>query len=497
MGFSPDAFSPDASPVLQETPPADAPVWSPVFRHGSNFDRAVFSKVMLNLIKNPNINSSWLFRADILLDREGADAHLEGAAPFENQPALPAFESLKCERVIVRRMIPRNTQRDPPLEQTCVMYTGVDSDPGRSLVLYLPHFKSEADVPFYHPPVRGIAFLHEWKEAESLGTISIHYVYFDRDSVAPKVTRTALSLLGMLYKHGEGLVKGYVKRVQHDVLVPQPILQNRYAELKQKHARTLVETWMESTDPTKHVFEDLCIAAFLIELWNDMYKDSKFPGFVDIGCGNGLLVYLLNQEGYPGWGFDARARKSWSKYNTKISTSATSESTDTQDSLQQLILLPSAAMKEGTDTKDIPAERIHSGQFPKGTFIVSNHADELTPWTPILGALSDCPFIMIPCCSHDLTGAKYRAPPPKDKTAPKSTYFSLMAWVSDIAADCGWEVEKEMLRIPSTRNAAIIGRKRAAETSSIDIQAIIHRYGGTEGYFDNVVKLLKSSPRGH
>ncbi|EON98971.1 putative trna (uracil-o -)-methyltransferase protein [Phaeoacremonium minimum UCRPA7] len=490
MGFSPDAFGSDASPFLEETV-ADGPVWSPVFRHGCNFDGAVFNRVMLNLIKNPNINSSWLFRADILLNREGAEA-LEGVAPFENQPPLPTFKSFQCERVIVRRMIPRNAQRDQPLDQTCVLYTGTDS--GRSLVIYLPHFKSEADVPFYHPAVRGIAFLHEWKEGESAGHISIHYVYFDRDNAAQKVTRTALSLLGMLYKHGEGEAKGYVKRVQHDVLVPQPILQDRYAKLKQKYARTLVDNWMESTDPGKHVFEDLCIAAFLIELWNDMYKDSKFPGFVDIGCGNGLLVYILNQEGYTGWGFDARARKSWDTYNTKASTS---EFAGVQDSLQQLILLPSIAMKGDSDTRDIATDRIHNGHFPKGTFIVSNHADELTPWTPILGALSDCPFIMIPCCSHDLTGAKFRAPPPKGKTAPKSTYYSLMTWVSDIAADCGWEVEKEMLRIPSTRNAAVIGRRRTADSSSIDFQAVVNRYGGTEGYFDNVVKLLKSNPRGH
>ena len=46
--------------------------------------------------------------------------------------------------------------------------------------------------------------------------------------------------------------------------------------MKKKYSGDLVANWVESTDPKKHVFEDLAVAAFLIELWNARYKDKPF-----------------------------------------------------------------------------------------------------------------------------------------------------------------------------------------------------------------------------
>lgn len=471
--------------------------WNPLFRNECSFDVEIFHRVMLNLIKNPNINSSWLFRADILLDRVGAEVSEPPAMALDAQPPLPEFQGLQIRRLVVRRMIPRNELRDKPMVQSCVFYTGSAPDGlQRSLVIYLPHVLSKEDIPFYHPAVRGIAFLHDWDQEATKGAVSTHYLFFDSSSTTEKLTRTALNLLRVLHKHGEGQVSGYKKRVNHDVLVPQVALQNRYASLKQKYARDLVKGWEEVTDPTKHVFEDLCIAAFLIELWQQLYKDAEFPGFVDIGCGNGLLVHILNCEKYTGWGFDARARKSWAKYSSEVSIRTVSDGLQHQASLKTLVLLPSVTRDMEHSDQKIQTNQVHDGLFPEGTFIISNHADELTPWTPILARMSNCPFIMIPCCSHDLAGQRFRAPPPKDKTAPTSTYNSLCAWVSQIAEDCGWEVEREMLRIPSTRNTAFIGR-RLAKDSELDVHALLHKYGGTGGYYENVAKLLKSSNRGH
>ncbi|XDG07827.1 hypothetical protein ABKA04_007442 [Annulohypoxylon sp. FPYF3050] len=166
-----------------------------------------------------------------------------------------------------------------------------------------------------------MAFLHEWSAENNEGTVSIHYHFFDNgfdnEDDLPKLVRTGLNLLGMLHKHGEGTKAGY-------------------ARLKETYARQLIETWAEVTDPSKHVFEDLSIAAFLIELWAQMYQDSPFPGFVDIGCGNGLLVHILHEEGYPGWGFDARKRKSWENYSHKMS-----EEPESKETLRQHVLLPS------------------------------------------------------------------------------------------------------------------------------------------------------------
>ncbi|KAI1379193.1 DUF1613-domain-containing protein [Hypoxylon crocopeplum] len=486
---------PDGFPSLIED--VSGSTWTPLYRKSCEFDSQVFSKVMMNFIRNPNLNSSWLFRADILVERHPTDIATDATV---TRPTILRFKDMSLDKVLVRKLIPRNTLRDQPLDQTCLIYHG--SGPGdaeRSMVVYKPHVSCPADMPFYHPKVQGMAFLHEWSAKCNGGSVSIHYHFYDDDEDrSPKLVRTGLNLLAMLHKHGEGTKAGYVKRVHHDTIIPQATVQTTYTRLKEKYARQLIQTWAEVTDPSKHVFEDLSIAAFLIELWAQMYQDSPFPGFVDIGCGNGLLVHILVQEGYSGWGFDARKRKSWENYCRTIP-----EDSEPKESIRQHVLLPSVidchptvedAGGESIDGID-SANIIHDGLFPKGTFIISNHADELTPWTPILATVSDCPFIMIPCCSHDLTGARFRAPAPKTKSP--SAYSSLVEWITNIAKDCRWEVEKEMLRIPSTRNVGLIGRKRSSPCSSVDIQEIIDKYGGTEGYAENVMKLVKSAPRGH
>ena len=84
------------------------------------FPPEIFVEVMLNLIKNPNITSSHLFRADIFYDSErdymtpgGLLKHLKK----EYQPleyVLPDFDKI---RTIVRQLIPRNAQLDRPLVQ--------------------------------------------------------------------------------------------------------------------------------------------------------------------------------------------------------------------------------------------------------------------------------------------------------------------------------------------------------------------------------------------
>jgi len=303
-----------------------------------------------------------------------------------------------------------------------------------------------------------------------------------------------------------------VKKVNHDVIIPQARFQDTYSRLKIQYAKQLIGGWVEQTPPEKHVFEDLGIAAFLIELWKDMYasmhevatsvspsdKDKPpFPGFVDIGCGNGILVYILLLEGYKGWGFDARHRKTWDTLPNWVQTQ-----------LQERILVPEPfslleeVESKGTrdeqqksESKDITKEetdkRFVNGVFPNSPFIVSNHADELTAWTPLLAYLSNSPFISIPCCSHDLSGARFRAPVSskgsagqchkplvvRDSTTTKpnaaetgslakakhhvpSAFASLCMYVERLSAEVGITPEKEILRIPSTRNTAILGRWR-------------------------------------
>ncbi|KAL9136350.1 MAG: hypothetical protein Q9175_002449 [Cornicularia normoerica] len=531
--------------------------WLPVLQHSCDFPPNIFEIVSLNLLKNPNINSSLLFRADILYD--SSNNELTNVQSSENEDTrlrswlrefnvrdgeLPSFE---VKRTIIRRMVPRNPQLDKAIAQTCLLLqssTEVTSDPKRSLVIYIPHAASIDEVPWYHPRVQSLAYMHYWNPTAALseasqGTISLHYRLYPFESLplSPRLIRTGQHLLSTIYKHGQGRLTGYKKRVHHDLMFSQQRVQNTYAELKKRHAQRLCDRWVEKTEPSKHVFEDLGIAAFLIEMWKDMYdagcdvvdhdgggtmnKRGAFPGFVDIGCGNGVLVETLLREGYSGWGFDARRRKTWDTFDKSV-----------QEQLKEMILIPqplfelqhdstypiyanggilseglSSAATTGKAVGDLPAW--HNGIFPRGTFIISNHADELTPWTPLLASISSSPFLVIPCCSHNLSGLRFRAPSvfnnnSADALAPSyfaahinrsksiaiaiaypdneeifgggpeqgdlkhlnakarakqpSAYSSLCDWVAHLAARVGYRVEREMLRMPSTRNVGIVGR---------------------------------------
>ena len=530
--------------------------WLPILQHSCEFPPDVFESVSLNLLKNPNINSSLLFRADILYD--SSNNELTDIQLSENEETqlryglreynirdgeLPSFE---IKRTVIRRMVPRNPQLDKPIAQTCLLLQSLNdstSDLKRFLVIYIPHAASIEDVPWYHPRVQSLAYMHCWNPTASSdsppGTISLHYRLYPSEPLplSPRLLRTGQHLLSTIHKHGQGQLTGYKKRVHHDQMFSQQRVQNTYTELKQRHAQRLCDRWVEKTEPSKHVFEDLGIAAFLIELWKDMYngendlvdqdgdgppnKRGAFPGFVDIGCGNGVLVDTLLREGYSGWGFDARRRKTWDTFDVPI-----------RAQLKEMILIPqplfelqhdpmypiyadggilleglSSAATTEKAVADVPAW--HNGIFPQGTFIISNHADELTPWTPLLASISSSPFLAIPCCSHNLSGLRFRAPSvfnnnSADALAPSyfaahinkskyiaiaiacpdneemfgqgpeqgdlkdlnakarakqpSAYSSLCDWVAHLAARVGYRVEREMLRMPSTRNVGIVGR---------------------------------------
>ncbi|MCJ1481096.1 tRNA(Ser) Um(44) 2'-O-methyltransferase [Schaereria dolodes] len=581
--------------------------WIPILQHGCDFGSKVFRDVSLNLIKNPNINSTHLFRADILYDSQNGESaakehFFEDAGRLMQKYAIDVkdFPGFELKRTLVRMLVPRNPQLDKPIAQTCYVLSRLENaDLQQSLIIYVPHASHVDGLPWYHPAIQSIAYLHTWRilsnpSSDELsnsrvvtgtkvfqGRVSIHYRLFPSQTLplSPRLLRTACHLLSTLYKHGQGSLAGYQKRVHHDQLISQQRVQDRYVELKQEHAKRLCDKWVEQTEPTKHVFEDLGIAAFLIELWRDMYQlpDSSaasnplsegrslppFPGFVDIGCGNGVLTEVLLLSGYRGQGFDARHRKTWSIL-----------SPTTQNSLHELIFIPQPLFEmdslprhanggllshrtytafgsdkvrcDGSDN----TPQWHNGIFATGTFIISNHADELTPWTPLLALLSDSPFLAIPCCSHNLSGLRFRAPSSfnslsADMHAPTffaknvkksrsiaisvvtdldddseelddhkdpqgtgslfkaletgdlkrlsisarakqpSAYSSLCDWVAHLASEVGYEVEREMLRIPSTRNVGIVGRTSMPEGQDYEARrkrvAEIVRKEGADG----------------
>ena len=583
--------------------------WIPALRHPCDFDSRIFEDVSLNLLKNPNINSSLLFRADVLYDSEDEKLTDELLSETQRRQALVNYNvqndelsGFTVKRTFLRRMIPRNPQLDKPVLQTCVFLCSSDSVEKikKTIVVYVPHASSIDEIPWYHPRVESLAYLHSWHPSDTpVGNISLHYRLYPSETLplSPRLQRMGQHLLSTIHKHGQGQLAGYQKRVQHDQILSQQRVQDRYTHLKENHAQRLSDNWVESTESSKHVFEDLGIAAFLIELWKDMYGEDKgqgtsnvkgptkpgkkrpFVGFVDIGCGNGVLVDVLIREGYRGWGFDARKRKSWLTFLHS-----------TQKHLEQRILVPepfatytSPSLKKSHPIKDsilrnhfLPAilkfhksEDLpihHNGIFPYGTFIISNHADELTPWTPLLASLSDSPFLCIPCCSHNLSGQRFRAPSvfnnhSADVHAPKyfagnvsrakcvplmtsrmhendtfevdegfeastgqvaesgdlkalskqtrtkqpSAYASLCDWVDNLAGRVGYEVEREMLRLPSTRNLGIVGRtlKKGFEDDEVEkrrerVEAIvIEEKADGEAWLARAKGLTEGQDGGH
>ena len=174
-------------------------------------------------------------------------------------------------------------------------------------------------------------------------------------------------------------------------------------------------------------------------------------------------VYILAQEGYSGFGFDLRPRKSWALWGASTPLRTTELSP------------PVLCLSD-----DAP--------FPAHSFLIGNHADELTPWLPLLSALTPrSAFLNIPCCLHTLasrfTSASYTFPEvllglpyiredmarfdglASERGGRYSAYLNYMA---ELTVRAGWRPEREALRIPSTKCWAFVGRSRYFEEGTVE-----------------------------
>lgn len=285
--------------------------------------------------------------------------------------------------------------------------------------------------------------------------------------------------------------------------IPASSIQNTYEQLKLTYEKDLRQSWAEQLESPNQILEQLSVAACLIELWKVMFKPDqsapKTPKFVDIACGNGILVYVLCMEGYEGSGYDACHRKSWDTFPAEI-----------RSCLHEKVIIPKPFL-DVLDAQEIEIDLgigVESGVFPD-TFIISDHADELTVWTPILAALacpeSPLPFLVTPCCSRSLAGSSLRypvngvqaigplgtdlygdgprkGPQPcsgdlralrvakmKEKTESgflDSMVGSLVAKTASVAGEVGCGVEKAWLRTPGAVNLALVGGWETAVSCS-------------------------------
>ncbi|KAJ2952902.1 hypothetical protein O0L34_g7267 [Tuta absoluta] len=204
----------------------------------------------------------------------------------------------------------------------------------------------------------------------------------------------------------------------------------KYNNLKLKYGKEMVKIWPECTDPAKFVYEDIAIATYLLLLWEDerSYLNSTTPQtFVDLGCGNGLLVYILAKEGHVGIGIDVRKRQIWDMYSSDIK-------------LEERTITPS-----------------DSDLFPNTDWIIGNHSDELTPWIPVIAARSSfrCNFFLLPCCAFNFDGSKYHR-----KDSSKSQYTEYLQYIQHLCEECGFITEKDRLKIPSTKRICLVSKGR-------------------------------------
>ncbi|KAF0871022.1 TRM44 methyltransferase, partial [Crocuta crocuta] len=224
-------------------------------------------------------------------------------------------------------------------------------------------------------------------------------------------------------------------------LIPIVKYSKTYQTLKDKY-KDMVKVWPEVTDPEKFVYEDVAIAAYLLILWEEERAERGLTAkqsFVDLGCGNGLLVHILSTEGHPGRGIDVRRRKIWDMYG------------------------PQTCLEEGAIT---PGDKT---LFPDVDWVIGNHCDELTPWIPVIAARSSyrCCFFVLPCCFFDFVGRYAR------RQSSKTQYREYLDFVAEVGLACGFRVEEDCLRIPSTKRVCVIGRCRTyppAEEGSMDAQ---------------------------
>ncbi|KAJ2499544.1 tRNA(Ser) Um(44) 2'-O-methyltransferase [Coemansia sp. RSA 1972] len=329
---------------------------------------------------------------------------------------------------IRRTLIPKRKGKDCHLEEDVVV-SKLDSS---TYIQFIPRFTNPSDIPFYYPQVAtyGFGYIRTDDSCTVCTLVILVRELTIGSAVATKKQRSVWQdLVKRLYKWTVTERFGYQKHSEHDVIIGYEQYTAKYQQLKAKYAQRWVDGWPEQTDPKKFVYEDIAIASWLICLWEQdtFTQDNRQPTFVDLGCGNGFLVYLLTSEGYTGYGIDQCARKIWTQYDSHV---------------------------------DLRAQTLEPFNFvTNADWVIGNHADELAPWVPIIAANSTSPsakFVVIPCCPHDLSGKKV----PLKANAGQSKYHIYVKYICDLSDQCGFQTEREYLRIPSTKNVAILGRAR-------------------------------------
>lgn len=108
----------------------------------------------------------------------------------------------------------------------------------------------------------------------------------------------------------------------------------------------------------------------------------------------------------------------------------------------------------------IPSEETYFLEFD---WLLGNHSDELTPWLPVMALQSTLKRIpdrlptrywVLPCCPFSFWGKFQRE---KFNASNCSRYAEYLRFVADVGRTCGFKVEEDRMRIPSTRRTCFVG----------------------------------------
>lgn len=383
-----------------------------------------------------------------------------------------------------RTLLPRLQDKDPSLQELILF------DFDNLTVTFRPFLPGKnstsltrEDLPIYYPKVEQYSFKlfhtlnyanQDSQNKDHTGKIQMFAKEItcrngsitDEDTMrssAKHLPRISARLLKKLNSWCNGEMKpgGYIPLNLHDKIFSKDEYQMQYSKLKEKY-KDWVKIWPEKTDAIKFVFEDIAIAAYLICLWSladkkpqDFNAKHRYK-FVDLGCGNGFLVYILNQEGYPGYGVDLQKRAIWDIF---------AEKSDKKVDLRNTVI---------EDPRNVVFEDVE--------WIIGNHSDELTPWIPIIARNSsnNCKFWILPCCFYQLDGKFTGNPAKKSRTLEDNSqcsicsldavlggrYRAYLDYVREIAETCGFIVLRDAVRIPSTKNICFASLERDSNWSS-------------------------------
>ena len=236
-----------------------------------------------------------------------------------------------------------------------------------------------------------------------------------------------------------------------------------YERMKKEHVETVSAAWDMQTDPDKFIHEDIGIASYLCCLWKEQYNEKarSLVKFIDVGCGNGLLVYLLNKEGFSGIGIDVKSRNIWST------------------------LFSNCEFKEEFfDPKDWKS-------YLDFNWLIGNHSDELTPWLAFVSTMIsyECSFFVLPCCTWNFT-EKYSR-----QNQKLSIYQCYLNHIEQVISEFGFCYERDVMKIPSTKRTCFVskGRKYPKSDYHLHKEMAIKVVKSHSKHPDNLECVVRSS----